>query len=149
MKRIYNLPESFFREIRQVQIFPSESLKMESRGLLPDAASMLYNFDVVPESFARTISTKKQNGNYYYDVDISFPFLQMDHDLIQELYQAFGRKSFAIVLISNTELLVLGNDREPLTIDFIDNKKDDNSGNDDYTLSITGQTIFPPVPAGL
>ena len=47
-------------------------------------------------------------------------------------------------MISNTEKMLVGNDREPLTIEVLDNKKDDNSGTDEYNISITGETILTP-----
>ena len=62
-----------------------------------------------------------------------------------EKYQSyFNERKFAVVVISNTEKMLVGNDREPLTIEVLDNKKDDNSGTDEYNISITGETILTP-----
>ena len=63
---------------------------------------------------------------------------------IELCYEKFNKKSFAVVLVSNTQKMVLGNDREMLKVEFLDNIKDDNSGNDEYTIAISGESIIPP-----
>ena len=47
-------------------------------------------------------------------------------------------------MAANTVKTLLGNAAEPLRIDFIDNKNEDNSGNDEYTIAISGETILKP-----
>jgi len=146
MEHFKNKAESFFREIRSIEIYSASSVSYINNfnGIFPDPGTALYTFDITPESFSRNLSTKTQNGNYFTDIDISFPLLDMSEGSVLKCYAYFNRKSFAVVLISNTEKMMLGNSREKIKIEFIDNKKDDNSGNDEYTIAISGETIISP-----
>lgn len=146
MEHFTNKAESFFREIRSIEIYNASDISYINNfnGIFPDPEIALYKFDIVPESFARKISTKTQNGNYFYDIDVSFPLLDMSASSIFKCYAYFNRKAFAIVLISNTEKMQLGNQREMVKVEIIDNKKDDNSGTDEYTIAISGDTIITP-----
>lgn len=149
MEYFKNKAESFFREIRFIEIYNAADISYMDNfsGVFPVLQEPLYKIDIVPETFSRSLKTKKKDGNYFYDVDFGFPLLDLSKS--DECYEQFNKEGFAVVLTSNTEKLMLGNDRELLTIEFIDNKKDDNSGNDDCNFSITGQTIIPPKVANL
>ncbi len=146
MEYFKNESESFFREVRSIEIYAASAIKYINvfNGIFPDPKTALYKFDIVPESYSRGISTKTQNGNYFTDIDVSFPLLDMSKATVDKCYKFFNKKKFAIVLNSNTEKMLLGNKREKIKIEFIDNKKDDNSGNDEYTIAVSGDTIIKP-----
>lgn len=146
MEYFKNKSESFFREIRSIEIYKAEDISYNDNlnAVFPLLQDPLYKFDIVAETFDRNLKTKKKDGNYFFDIDLGFPLLDLSKAIIDKCYEEFNKKGFAIVLISNVEKMMLGNDSEPLTVEFIDNKKDDNSGNDDCNFSITGQTIISP-----
>lgn len=146
MEHFKNEAESFFREVRSIEIYAASGIKYINvfNGIFPDPNTALCKFDIVPESYSRGISTKTQNGNYFTDIDVSFPLLDMSKTTVDKCYKYFNKKKFAIVLNSNTEKMLLGNHKEKLKIEFIDNKKDDNSGNDEYTIAVSGDTIIKP-----
>lgn len=146
MEYFKNKAETFFREVRSIEIYNAEDVKYKDNfnGIFPNIANALYKFDIVPETYSRNIPTKTNSGNYYFDVDINFALLDLSKETIAKCYEYFNKKEFAIVLNSNTEKIMLGNDREKLKIEFIPNIKDDNSGTDESTIAISGETIVPP-----
>jgi len=146
MEHFPNKSESFYREIRKIEIYNAADAKfMESLvGIFPDPATALYIFDVIPQEFSRKIPRKKKDGDYFHEVDLGFPLLDMSEAAVAKYQAYFNRQEFAVGLISNTAKTLLGNDREPLTIEVLDNIKDDASGSDEFYLSITGETIIAP-----
>lgn len=146
MENISNKLENFVREIRNIEIYQSSALSFSDnmKGNLPNADDLQYVFKVNPEDFERKLPTKRQDGNNYFEVDVNFPLLAMTKTNRDSLYEKFNRKGFCVVLVSNTESIVLGNDREPLRIDFLDAIKDNASGDDQFNISVTGKTIIPP-----
>ena len=146
MAHFKNKAESFYREIRSIEIYNGEDISFFQvfKGIFPSPDQVIFSFDIVPESYGRKISTKTQGGNYYTEIDVNFPLLDMSVENIELCYEKFNKKSFAVVLVSNTQKMVLGNDREMLKVEFLDNIKDDNSGNDEYTIAISGESIIPP-----
>lgn len=146
MEYFKNKSESFFREVRSIEIYKSSDISFDdnSKGIYPQAQQPLYKFDIPSDTFSRKLLTKTRSGNYFYDIDLGFPLLDLDPDVIEKCYEYFNRKGFAVVFITNVEKLLLGNDHEEITVEFIDGKKDDASGTDECNFSITGKTIIPP-----
>lgn len=146
MEYFKNKSESFFREIRTVEIYNAADVSYINSysGNFPDESLIQYKFDIIPETYGRKISTKTQNGNYFFDIDVNFPLLDLSQETIDKCLDAFNQRKFAIVLKSNWEKMVLGNDMERLKVEIIDNKKDDNSGADSFTISINGETKLSP-----
>lgn len=146
MSTITNRSESFIREIRQVEIYPAtaQTFQNNMNAALPDPAEMLYDFTVIPEEFDRKIPTKTRSGNYFFDISLGFPLLDLSKALRDELFERFNRREFMVVLVSNTEKTLLGNAREPLAVQLLDGIKDDASGNDQFNISITGETLIAP-----
>lgn len=145
MDLIKNRSESFFREIRMIEIYKSSSLSYidNFNGRFP--LNPVFSFEIsVPETFDRNIDTKQRNKNTYFPIEVSFPLLDLSLKLREILYESLNRKGFMIVLYSNTEKMALGNVDEDLAVYFIDNIKDNNSGEDQFTISVTGETIIPP-----
>lgn len=146
MEHFTNKAESFFREIRSIEIYNATDVSYESnfKGIFPVNNLALYKFDIVPENFSRNIKPKKMLSSYYFDIEISFPVLDLSKATTDKIFTDFNKKSFSIVAVSNTEKLLLGNDREPLLIEAIPGVKDDNSGTDENTIVISGETIITP-----
>ena len=146
MEYFNNKSETFFREIRKIEIYETSAVSYEDNfaGNFPDSEDIKYVFDIVPEDFSRKIARKTRNGNYFHDIDLGFPLLKMDKTNVEKYQEYFNKEKFAVVLISNSDKMMFGNDREPLKIEVLDNRKDNNSGNDEYYLSITGETIINP-----
>ena len=146
MGHFKNIAESFYREVRRVEIYKAEDISYIDtfNGVFPDTEQIVVSFDIVPEGYDRGIRPKTQNGYYFTDINISFSLLDMSLDTVDKCNQYFNKKEFAIVLYSNIEKMLLGNDREKLKIEIIDYRKEDNSGNDEYTIAISGDTIIKP-----
>lgn len=146
MEVFFNTLESFFREIRSVEIYrASDVLYIDAfSGTFPEPSKALYRFDIIPDTYSRKISSKTRNGNPFTDVDVSFPLYDMSIENVEKCQDYFNRTGFAVVFKANTDKTLLGNKMEPLRIDFIDNKTEDNSGNDEYTIAISGETILKP-----
>lgn len=146
MEHFKNKSEKFFREIREIEIHAAADVTYQDNynSVFPARENALYVFDIIPETFERKIPTKTNNGNYFFDTDCGFPLLDLSKHNVDELFQNLNRQGFAVVFISNTQKTLVGNDRFPLTVQIIDNVKDDNSGNDEYSISITGGTILYP-----
>lgn len=146
MERLKNRAEDFYREIRKVEIYFATTVKYTDQyeNSFPNPQKAQYIIDVEPESFRRNLILKKRRGNYFTSIDLSFLLLDLRPQLRNQLKEKFDQKNFAVVLTSNTEKMMLGNDREPLTIDLIDNIKDNNRGLDHYSISISGETILSP-----
>lgn len=145
MDFIKNNAESFFREIRRIEIFNAKDLKYidNLNGRMPKQ-SAFYSFKVNPDTYDRNIGTKQRSRNNYYPIDLSFSLLELSRGLRNKLYEDFNKRGFAVVLYSNTEKMALGNEDEDLSVFFIDNMKDNNSGDDVFTINISGETIVPP-----
>ncbi len=146
MKHFDNKSESFFREIRKVIIYKATSISYINnlKGIIPELMNALISFDVVPESFAYKMETKRQNGNYLHELDCNFPLLDLSDESIYYAFHFLNKDEFAVVFVTNTAQLLFGNDREPLKVEIIDNTKNDNSGNDEYTIAISGKSIIQP-----
>lgn len=146
MEHFKNKSESFYREARSVKIYKASDVSYidNFNGVFPDPTMALYQFDIVPESYGRRLPTKTQSSNYYTEIDVTYALLDLSKDTVDKCKEYFNKKNFAVVLISNTEQVLLGNDREPLKIEFIDNIKDDSSGNDECTIAISGDSIITP-----
>ena len=142
---VKNVPEKFFREIRKVEIYPADALKYKDNytGQKP-TGNPLYTFSVIPENFTHKFPTKIKSGNYYYEPDFGFPLVDLSITLRNQLYRDLNKKEFAIGLVSNVETIYFGNDREPITVQITDDLKNDNSGEDQFYISIFGNTILPP-----
>lgn len=146
MEYFTNKAEAFYREIRKAEIYAAETVSYldNFNGVFPAAENALYVFDVIPETFSRKIPTKKKNGNYFFDADMGFPLLDLKKYNVDKLFSELNKQGFAVVLVSNVQKTIVGNDRFPLTVEIIDNIKDDNSGDDEYAISITGETLIHP-----
>ena len=146
MEHFPNKAESFYREIRSIEIYNASDVSYidNFKGIFPNSNLCLYKFEIVPETFSPKILTKTQNGNYFTDIDISFSLLDLSKDNIDKCYQYFNKKNFSIVQNSNVEKMLLGNEKEKLKVEFIDGKKNDSSGSDECFISITGDTIIFP-----
>lgn len=147
MQNYNNTPEDFFRELNGILIYDKDQIsyidQLNDKFPLPEDA--LYKFRVLPGSGNRSIPTKLNNRNILYIPDISFPLVDLTVKNRTEWYSNFNVfDQFAVVLVSNTEMMMLGNDLFPLSITVTDNIKDDGSGNDSFSMNISGSTILPP-----
>ena len=146
MEEFKNQSESFFREVRSIEIYRSSDVSYINafNGVFPNRSKALYIFNVVPETLSRDVNSKRRIGNDFTVVDISFPFLDLSPENIKKCEEYFNRKGFVIIEVTNADKILYGNSREPLQIDFIDNRVNNNSGDDEYTIAISGETIIKP-----
>lgn len=146
MEHIKNQSESFYREARSIEIFNAEDVKYINNfnGIFPDPNLALCTIDLIPESYNRKLPTKTQSSNYFTEIDINFALVDLSQPTLDYFKNTLNKKKFAVVINSNTEKLLLGNEREPLKIEVIDNIKDDNSGTDEYTIALSGDSIITP-----
>lgn len=146
MEHFKNQSESFFREIRSIEIYRASDVSYINafNSVFPDKSKALYIFDVVPETLSRIVSSKRRSGNDFTSVDISFPLLDLSAENVKKCEEFFNRKGFAVVEVTNVDKILYGNSREPMRIDFIDNRLNNNSGDDEYTIAISEETIIKP-----
>lgn len=146
MERYKNKPDNFIREVRLVEIYNSVLVSFEDafNGVFPDPESAMYSFAINPENFQRKIPTKTQQSNYFYDAEFTISLYIFKGVDVEHLYENLNKKEFAVVLYTNTDKVLLGNYRESMKVEFIDGVKDDGSGNDEYILSISGDSIISP-----
>lgn len=148
MEHFSNIAEPFFREVRRIEIYRKDSLTFSSNfsRSIPTIDDVQYVIDIIPENFKRTIIRKTQKVSYFHEIELGFPLLRLDPLSIQRYQDYFNKKEWVVILVSNDDKLVLGNNREPLRIQVLDNITLDNSGNDQYWMQISGKTIVPPIP---
>ena len=145
MVDINNIPESFFREIRKIEIFNAQqypySQAIKNAPLSQNPIIVIQN--IIPEEFEQNIKRKRDKGSYYFDINISLVI--NDLDSANELNTLLNDKTFAMVLHNNIdERLILGNALFPLRIEVFDKIKNNNSGEDKIEIEIFGETILMP-----
>ncbi|MCW2463376.1 hypothetical protein [Elizabethkingia anophelis] len=142
---VNNISESWFREVRRMDIYLAEALSFnDNYNYRRPSGNPLYSIDINTDTFTHKLPTKLKDGNYYYEPDFSFPLLDLDPELRDKFYTDFNKTNFCIGLYTNTEVIFLGNDRELLTVQFADDLRNDGSGNDQFVFSVFGPTIIPP-----
>lgn len=146
MVAVKNIPTTFFREIRKIEIYEAEDYPY-SNAFLGDFQNLtpLVTFEnIVPEDFDRVIKRKSRNGNYYFETDISFSVYALKPIDVVAWETLLNRKEFVAVLYTNTDALVLGNASESFLVETHDKIKDDNSGQDRMEVQIFGESILRP-----
>lgn len=148
MQNFNNQPESFIRELNGILIFDKSKITYldQLAGKFPNPEEALYKYCVLPGDASRSIPTNFTAGNTSYAPDISISLVDLTVANREDWYNELNRfNTFAVILISNTEMMMLGNDRFPLSITVSDNMTDDGSGTDSFTLRVFGETIIAPV----
>lgn len=147
MQKYCNIPEDFIRELKGILIYSKNEISYadQLKGKFPQPDKALYHFHVLPGDAGRKIPTKFQAGNIFYSPDITVSLVDLSVKNRTEWYSNLNKfNSFAVVLISNTEMIMLGNEIFPLSITVSDSISDDGSGNDVFTLNVYGETIVEP-----
>lgn len=148
MQKYCNIPEEFFRELKGILIYQKEQVPYidQLKGKFPQPDEALYQFRVLPGDAGRKIPTKFQAGNVYYSPDITVSLVDLTVKNRTEWYTYFNKfNEFAVVLVSNTEMMMLGNNLFPLNITVNDNIMDDGFGTDNFQLNVYGDTILEPI----
>ena len=144
---ICNNPEDFTREIQHILIFDASkfSFNQNFKALTPDTNSYLLKIQLHnPSAYQRKITIKEQNDNNYYDVKISLPVYELSKEIRLKLVSFHKKRKYVIALVSQQEMLVVGNEREPFSFSIDDNILDNGTGKDSFLISLTGQTIIFP-----
>ncbi|MFL9835007.1 hypothetical protein [Chryseobacterium terrae] len=147
MQNFTNIPENFFRELRGILVFDKTKISYLNQlaGKFPKPDEALYKYCVLSGDASRSIPTNNVAGNASYAPDISVSLVNLSVQNREDWYEKLNRfNSFAVILISNTEMMMLGNDRFPLSITVNDNIADNGSGDDSFILRIFGETIIEP-----
>lgn len=141
-----NISEKWVREARYLLIYEASALSFNQnfKGIKPVAGTHLLKISLSPHHFSRQVSLKTKDKNDYFDIKIQFSLLDLTHENRTLLYSFHRKRNFVAVLVSNAEMLVLGNDRERLSIAVDDNIQDNTSGKDTFEITLTGQTIIFP-----
>ena len=148
MQNYTNQPENFIRELKGILIFDKEKISYldQLSGKFPTPEDALYKYCVLPEDADRSIATKEIGKNVYYVPDITVSLVDLSVKNRKKWYDELNKfNKFAIILISNNEMMMIGNNRFPLSISLNDNITDDGSGSDSFVMRIFGETILPPV----
>lgn len=147
MQNFTNIPEDFIRELKGVLIFDKKKIPYldQLAGKFPDPEDAIFKCRVLPEDASRSIPTQFNGGNVYYSPDITISLVDLTVANRDQWYEELNRfNQFAVILISNSEMMMLGNDRCPMSITVNDSIADDGSGSDAFTLRIFGDTFLPP-----
>lgn len=143
---VKNIPDQFFRQIRKIEIYEAEDYPYTSAfmGDFQNLTPIITFCNVLFSDYDRSIKRKSKNGNYYFEVDLSFSVYSLN-PLETKIWETLlNRKEFVAVLYTNTDVLVLGNATEPFLVEIQDKIKDDNSGQDKLEVQIFGETILQP-----
>lgn len=146
MVKIQNIPQDFFRQIRKIEIYEAEDYPYTNAfiGDFQNLTPIITFCNVLFSDYDRSIKRKSKNGNYYFEVDLSFGVYSIN-PLETKIWETLlNRKEFVAVLYTNTDVLVLGNASEPFLVEIQDKIKDDNSGQDKLEVQIFGETILQP-----
>ncbi|MDV3662464.1 hypothetical protein CMU51_00115 [Elizabethkingia anophelis] len=147
MRHYCNLPENFIRELKGVLIYDKSKISYidQYNNIFPQPEDALYKFRILPADPDRKIPTKLNEDNVSYSLDIVLSLVDLSIKNREEWYSKFNKfRKFAIVLVSNSEMVMIGNERYPMSITVTDNIKDDGSGNDSFGMNIYGDTIISP-----
>ncbi|MGD1319543.1 hypothetical protein [Chryseobacterium sp. 2R14A] len=147
MQNFTNIPENFIRELKGILVFDKSKISYlhQLAGKFPNPEEALYKYCVLPGDASRSIATNNTAGNISYSPDISVSLVDLTVANREHWYEELNRfNKFAVILISNTEMMMLGNDRFPLSITVSDAISDDGSGSDSFTLRVFGETIIEP-----
>lgn len=143
---ICNIPDSFFRSIEKIELYSASEYSFNQSFLRETirVEPLLIFKNILPEEFDRNIKRKSKNGNYYFDIDISFSLHQCDALSIIAYKEFLNKRDFVAVLYSHTDVVFLGNETEPLSVETHEKIKDDNSGTDKIEIQIFGESIIEP-----
>ena len=146
MYHFCNVPENFFRKIKKVFFYKASTISYINNlsGIFPSENLAIASFDLNPSSFNHKIGTKTQNNNYFYELDSNFPLFDLNTTVLDFCFTNFNKEDFAVVFVSDRDRMMFGNEREKVKIEFIDNKKLNNSGTDEFTIIISGKSILIP-----
>lgn len=148
MQNFTNLPENFIRELKGILVFDKSKITYlgQLSGKFPNPEEALYKYCVLPDDASRSIGTNIEAGNVSYSPDISISLVDLTVANREQWYEELNRfNQFAVILVSNSEMMMLGNDRFPLSITVSDNISDNGSGTDSFIMRIFGDTIIAPV----
>jgi len=147
MQNFTNIPESFFRELKGILVFDKSKISYidNLKSKFPNPEDALYKFCVVPGDASRSIPTEIVAANISYAPDITMSLVDLTVQNREQWYEDLNRfNKFAVILVSNTEMMMLGNDKFPLSITINDNMSDDGSGSDSFSLRVYGETVIEP-----
>ncbi|MDT9499152.1 hypothetical protein [Capnocytophaga canimorsus] len=146
MMHLCNISEDFIREVRYLLLYDANSLSFNEnfKGNKPVAGKHLLRVDLHPNAFSRGISIKTKDKSDYIDIKLQFSFFDLSFTNRNIWFDFHKKQKYVVILASNTEMISLGNHREPLTLSVNDNIVDNASGKDAFQITLTGQTILLP-----
>ncbi|CAA0170706.1 conserved hypothetical protein [Tenacibaculum maritimum] len=148
METLCNTPEEFTREISHLFIYDASILSFNEnyKGQYPPVDKHLLKIPVQTiDTYKRKFSLKRQNKNKYFKIDIAVEFYDLTFENRELLYSYDNDRKYLVVAVSNKEMMVLGNNRERLSIDIIDKINDNGKGKDHFLIRVTGETIIFPM----
>ncbi len=143
---ICNIPDAFIREVKRIHIYDSKAYFFslyKTTSWPPTVERRCVIKNLQPSSYKRKIQSKTESHNEYLKFDITFPIFDLSHQTRQLLSSLKGKKHL-VVLESNEDAILLGNEREPLSIFIHDALKDNGAGKDYFLLNIKGTSILSP-----
>lgn len=146
MEIINNKIDNLFREIRSVKIYrASQYLFSSNFSRAPISAEPIITINnIIPVDFDRSIKQKKEGNNRFYEIDCSIMIYSITAESVSNWNTILNQKDFVVEFISNEESTLIGNQKEPLTIDVVDDIKENDTGTDAIVFSIHGSTIIEP-----
>lgn len=137
----------FYREIKSIEIFPATSISgydyFSFNGVLENPMATISN--ILPSNYDESVKIKSHSNNEYHNISINLDLDFSDLRESEEISKILGKRRFLVKINTNLDSLILGNSMEPLTIELQNHFKNNNSGENHFTLSIYGTTIFKPI----
>lgn len=146
METINNKIDNLFREIRSVKIYKASQYLFSSNfSRTPITTEPIITINnIIPGDFERSIKQKKDRNNRFYEIDCSIMIYSITAESVNNWNTILNQKDFVVEFISNEESTIIGNQKEPLTIDVVDDIKENDTGTDAIVISIYGSTIIEP-----
>lgn len=152
-QKIYcNQPETQTREARWLVFFDKDKLTFNQnlKGELPPMEDFLFKVRVnVVSKFGRKTNRKQKAFNPYIDVKLVEAFFPVKSNDIKELEGFEQRKAYVVLLITNDDIQVFGNELEPMSFRIEDKVADNGSGVDHHLLIVEGATTIKTKRASL
>ncbi len=143
-----NISDGVIREIKEVWFYKQNALSYNAalNGHFPDQEGLLLRAKVfVLSKYKEQYKAIQASNNDCYQVQLKLPISNLFTPYQSRLSHFRGMKCVAVT-ISNYGISVLGNKREPLTLNFIPDVKNNGKGEDYFWLSVMGYTsLFPKI----
>lgn len=142
-----NIPEIITRAAISLLFFDKDKFTFNQnlKGEFPNVNDYLFSIRIQDvKGFKRDVSFKEKNRNRYTEIKIVADYFPVKNKDFNKLQRFEKKNAYVVVLVTNDDLQVFGNDEEPMTFRIDDKIKDNSSGDDYYEMIVEGATTVRP-----